>query len=153
MDATTSTIAHGSAGLTKAKVHSAFETLGGNDVPDDGNRFWCVGHKQWTDLMDIEEFSSADYVGADGLPYQGGMIAKRWHGFMFFAFSGLDVAANVFKTFCYHTTAMGHGIGADVAQDISWDGRKQAHLVVNYMSQGSILVDANGIIEVSCENA
>ena len=48
---------------------------------------------------------------------------------------------------------MGHGIGADVAQDISWDGRKQAHLVVNYMSQGSILVDANGIIEVSCENA
>ncbi len=35
MDTTTTTIAHGSAGLTKAKVHSAFETLGNNDVPDD----------------------------------------------------------------------------------------------------------------------
>lgn len=153
MDTTTQTQAHASVGLTKAKVHTAFETLGGNDVPDDGNRFWVVDHKSWTDLMDITEFASADYVGSDGLPYQGGMIAKRWHGFMFFAFSGLDTAALVTKTFAYHTTAMGHGIGADIAQDVTWDGRKQAHLVVNYMSQGACLVDANGIIEVSTYNA
>jgi hypothetical protein len=103
MDTTTSTIAHGSAGMTKAKAHTAFETLGQNDVPDDGNRFWVVDHKQWSDLMDITEFASADYIGSDGLPYQGGMVAKRWHGFMFFAFSGLDVASNIYKTLFLRT--------------------------------------------------
>ncbi|MEK9909123.1 MAG: phage capsid protein [Candidatus Thalassarchaeaceae archaeon] len=152
MDATTSTIAHGSAGLTKAKVYEAFETLGGNDVPDDGQRFWVVSHAGWTDLLDITEFASSDYIGSDSLPFNG-MTAKRWMGFLFFTFSGLDVASNIRKTFCYHTTSMGHGIGKDVSQDITWDGRKQAHLVVNKMSQGSVLVDANGIIEVSIDES
>ena len=153
MDTTTQTIAHGSAGLTKAKIHTAFETLGNNDVPDDDQRFWVVSHAGWNDLMDITEFASSDFVGTDNLPYAGGMIAKRWHGFLFFAFSGLDVASNIRKTFAYHTTAMGHGIGKDVSQDVTWEGKKQAHLVVNKMSQGSCLIDANGIIEVSISEA
>lgn len=149
MDGATNTIAHGSAGLTKAKVHSAFETLGNNDVPDDNQRFWVTSHAGWSDLMDITEFASADYVGADSLPYQGGMIAKQWHGFLFFAFSGLDLSGTTRKTFAYHTTSMGHGIGQDVKQDVTWQGQKQAWLVVNSMSQGSALIDADGIIECS----
>ena len=153
MDTTTTTIAHGSAGLTKAKVHTAFETLGNNDVPDDTQRFWVVAHAGWSDLMDITEFASADYVTPEQLPFAHGMVAKRWHGFFFFAFSGLDIASNIRKTFAYHTTSMGHGIGKDVAQDITWDGRKQAHLVVNKMSQGSVLIDADGIIECSISEA
>ena len=153
MDTTTTTIAHGAAGLTKAKVHTAFETLGNNDVPDDNQRFWVVSHAGWSDLMDITEFASADYVTPEQLPFAHGMVAKRWHGFFFFAFSGLDIASNIRKTFAYHTTSMGHGIGKDVAQDITWDGRKQAHLVVNKMSQGSVLIDADGIIECSISEA
>ncbi len=153
MDTATQTIAHGSTGMTKAKVHSAYETLGNNDVPDDGNRFFPVSHAAWTDLMDITEFASADYVGTDGLPYQGGMTAKRWHGFLFFPFSGLDVASNIRKCFAYHTSAIGHGIGKDVSQDMTWDGRKQAYLTVNKMSQGSCLIDADGIVEVSISEA
>lgn len=152
MDATTSTIAHGSTGLTKAKVFTAFETLGNNDVPDDGQRFWVTSHAGWTDLLSITEFASADFVGSESLPFNG-MTAKRWMGFLFFTFSGLDVAANIRKTFAYHTTSMGHGIGKDVSQDITWDGRKQAHLVVNKMSQGCVLVDADGIIECSISEA
>ncbi len=153
MDTTTNEIAHDSAGLTKAKVHEAFETLGNADVPDDGNRFWVVSHAGWTDLMDITEFASADYVGTDQLPYQGGMTAKRWHGFLFFPFSGLDVATNIRKTFAYHTSALGHGIGKDVAQDVTWQGKEQGWLVVNKMSQGSCLIDADGIVEVSISEA
>tara|TARA_Y100000361_G_scaffold152185_1_gene171076 strand:- start:1322 stop:2140 length:819 start_codon:yes stop_codon:yes gene_type:complete len=152
MDATSSTIAHGSAGLTQAKVFSAFETLGNNDVPDDGQRFFVVSHAAWTDLLGITAFASADFIGSESLPFNG-MTAKRWLGFLFFTFSGLDVASNIRKCFAYHTTSMGHGIGKDVSQDITWDGRKQAHLVVNKMSQGSALVDANGIIEVSISEA
>tara|TARA_R110000823_G_scaffold99584_1_gene214941 strand:+ start:15783 stop:16604 length:822 start_codon:yes stop_codon:yes gene_type:complete len=153
MDTTTSTVVHGSAGLTKAKVHTAFETLGNSDVPDDNGRFWVTSHAGWSDLMDVSEFASADYVMQDQLPFAHGMVAKRWHGFFFFAFSGLDVASNIRKTFAYHTTSMGHGVGKDVSQDVSWVGQKQAHLVVNKMSQGSCLIDADGIIEVSIDES
>jgi len=153
MDAATQEQAHGSAGHTKAKAHTAFETLGNNDVPDDNMRFWPTSHAGWSDLMDVNEFAQADYVGSDQLPYAQGMVAKRWHGFLVFAFSGLDVAANIRKTFAYHTTALGHGIGKDVSQDIGWVVQKQAHLVVNKMSQGSIIVDALGIIEVSIDES
>ena len=152
MDGATQTIAHGSAGMTKAKAYEAFETLGNNDVPDDGQRFCVVSHAGWTDLLDVTQFASADYIGSSELQFNG-MTAKRWMGFLWFTFSGLDVASNIRKCFAYHTTSMGHGIGKDVSQDITWDGRKQAHLVVNKMSQGSVLVDANGIIEVSISEA
>jgi len=153
MDTTSSTQAHGSVGHTKAKAHTAFETLGNNDVPDDNLRFWVTSHAGWSDLMDVNEFAQAEYVTNDQLPYAHGMVAKRWHGFFVFAFSGLDVAANIRKTFAYHTTSMGHGIGKDVSQDVSWVGQKQAHLVVNKMSQGSCLIDVLGIIEVSISEA
>ena len=54
-------------GLTKAKVLTAFEMLGQTDVPDDGERTAVIGWKQWSDLMKIEEFANADYVGAEDL--------------------------------------------------------------------------------------
>ena len=153
MDATTSTIAHGSAALTKAKVTSAFETLGNNDVPEDEGRFWVMGFQQWTDLMDITEFASLDYIGPGTGPWLDGVTAKRWLGFTMFAFSGLDVASSIRKTFAYHRSSIGHAIGADVELDVTWQGTKQAHLFVNKMQMNAVLIDANGIIEVSCQES
>ena len=45
-------------GLTKQKVLMAFEMLGAADVPDDGQRFAVVGWKQWSELLQIQEFAS-----------------------------------------------------------------------------------------------
>ena len=73
----TGTVGDGTTGMTKAKVLGAFETLGGNDVPDDGQRFAVVGWKQWSDLLDLAEFASAEFVGDDQLPWRG-IQAKRW---------------------------------------------------------------------------
>jgi hypothetical protein len=64
-------------GLTKAKILLAFEMLGEIDVPDDGQRFAAIGWKQWSELLNIEEFANADYVGDDELPWKGTQ-AKRW---------------------------------------------------------------------------
>ena len=47
-------------GLTKAKVLLAFEMIGAADVPDDGQRYAVVGWKQWSELLAIPEFASAD---------------------------------------------------------------------------------------------
>jgi hypothetical protein len=35
----------------------------------------------------------------------------------------------------------------DVSSDVTWQGEKQAHLIVYKMSQGAVLIDTNGVIE------
>ena len=66
-------------GLTKAKILAAFEKLGGQDVPDDGERYAVIGWKQWSELLEIDEFANADYVGDEELPWRGTQ-AKKWLG-------------------------------------------------------------------------
>lgn len=150
LDTSTNYAGTGIDGLTKAKVLSAFEMLGEADVPDDGQRFAIVGWKQWSDLLGIQEFANADYIGADELPWKGTQ-AKRWLGALWIPHSNLTKdATNVRYCYWYHKTAIGHAIGSDVKSDITWHGDRAANFVNNSMSQGAILVDASGIVSMRC---
>ncbi len=132
-------------GMTKAKILTAFEMLGEADVPDDGSRFVVLGYKQFTELMSLPEFASADYVGPDELPFKATQ-AKKWLGATFIAHSGLPESASVRKCFFYHKNAIGHAANADVKTDISWHGDRASHFVNNMMSQGAKIVDATGVV-------
>jgi len=149
LDTSTNYAGDGSDGLTKAKVLEAFEMLGEADVPDDGQRFAVVGWKQWSDLLGIDEFAKADYVGAEDLPWRGTQ-AKSWLGTLWIPHSGLTVSSSVRYCYWYHRTAIGHAVGADVKSDITWHGDRAAHFVNNMMSQGSCLVDATGVVSMRC---
>lgn len=150
LDKSTHYAQDGTTGLTKAKVLAAFEMLGTADVPDDGDRFAIVGWKQWSDLLAIEEFSNADYVGADNLPWQGTQ-AKQWLGTLWMPHSGLTLNGDVRHCYWYHKTAVGHAIGADVKTDVSWHGDRASHFVNNMMSQGAVLIDPAGVISLRCK--
>jgi hypothetical protein len=139
----------GTTALTKAKVLEAFEMLGGADVPDDGQRFAIIGWKQWSDLLDIEEFSNADYVGDEDLPWKGTQ-AKRWLGTLWMPHSGLVLSGGVRNGYWYHKTAIGHAIGAEVKSDVSWHGDRAAHFINHMMSQGSGVIDETGIVRLPC---
>lgn len=155
-------IAVAASGLTIGKVYSAFEKLGNADVPDDGQRYAIVGLRQWTDLMQLKEFSSADYVSDAMLPFKG-MQAKSWMGTTWMAYSGQAAnatastsglpidASNVRKCYWFHKTAIGHASGAEVTTDITWHGDRASHFVNNMMSQGAVLIDETGIIEIACQ--
>src|SRR3546814_8711523 len=91
--------------------------LGGADVPDDGQRYAVIGWKQWSQLLDIEEFANADYVGPDELPWRSTQ-AKRWLGTLWMPHSGLTLTGSVRSCHWYHKTAVGHASGADVKADI-----------------------------------
>ncbi len=139
-------------GLTKDKILAAFEKLGTNDVPDDGQRFAIVGWRQWSELLAIPEFANADYVGADALPWQGTQ-AKQWLGSLWMPHSGLQFqtgTTNVREIFWYHKTAVGHAAGSDVRTDISWHGDRAAYFINNMMSQGAKIIDNNGIVKIRC---
>ncbi len=149
LDSSTNYAGDGSDGLTKAKVLEAFELLGEADVPDDGQRYAIIGWKQWSDLLDIQEFANADYIGDDELPWKGTQ-AKRWLGALWTPHSGLTKSSGVRYCYWYHKTAIGHAIGADVQTDVTWHGDRAANFINNMMSQGSCLIDASGVVSMRC---
>lgn len=134
-------------GLTKQKVLLAFEMTGAADVPDDGQRYAVVGWKQWSQLLEIEEFANADYVGADELPWRGTQ-GKRWLGALWMPHSGLTKAGLLRYCYFYHRTAIGHAAAAEVQTDVTWHGDRAAHFVSNMMSQGAVLVDTTGVVRM-----
>lgn len=151
--AATNVVNDGNAGLTKAKVLTAFETFGEKDIPDDSQRYAVIGWKQWSDLLSIPEFSSAEYVGAANLPYASSLTqAKMWLGTLWIPHSGLPIDSNDIRScFFYHKTAIGHASGSDVQSDITWHGDRAAHFVNNMMSQGASLIDADGVVVIKCD--
>jgi len=138
----------GTDGLTLAKINTVFENFGTNDIPDDGERYFVISPAAWVDLLSISAFSDADFIGPDELPYKGGMVAKRWLGFMWMTHSGLPVASTIRKCFAYHRTAAGLASGQDVTTEVNYIPEKAAHLVTSMMSQGAALIDAAGVYEV-----
>jgi hypothetical protein len=150
LDATTNpnNVAVAQIWSTAAGPIAFMEAMGAADVPvGDGNLFHVVCWQAWGDLIQIDEFSNADYVGENDLPFKG-IQAKQWLGMTWFPHSGLRKDANGdFKQFVYHRRAAGHAIGKDLSADITWQGKEQAHLSVYKMSQGAVLIDSLGVIE------
>jgi len=153
-DAGATSLANNSAGSTTGmnldKAQNVFEIFGNNDVPDDGQRYWVVGPKQWSDLLDIDQFSRAEYIGEADLPYKGGMTAKRWLSFMWMGFSGLSIASSDRNTIAFHKSSLGLGVGSDVRTEVNYIPEKVAHLTTSYMSMGAVLIDSDGVRIQKC---
>lgn len=144
-----------STGMNLGKVRHAMQMLGERDVPiEDGNSFAIVGWQQWSELLTIEEFASADYVGQGQLPFKGVTTAKNWMGAIWMPHSGLPLSGSDIRScFWYHRTAVGHAIGRDVSTDITWHGDHAAWFINNMMSMGSGLIDDNGVQEILCDES
>ncbi|MBD5398891.1 hypothetical protein HDR60_05320 [bacterium] len=143
----------GTTGLTKAKILSALEILNNNDVPDDGQRFAVVGVHQWNELLNMKEFSNADYVG-DSYPLLNGTESRKWLGINWIMHNALpfDEDNSSRACFIYHKNAIGHASGCDVKTDITWHGERAAHFISNCMSQGAKLIDNSGIVKIMCKD-
>ena len=130
-------------GMSLIKAKNMMEIFNGNDVPDDGQRYWVVGPKQWSDLLSIDQFSRVEYVGPQDLPFPGGITAKRWMGFLFFVHSGLSKPSSDRKTLCFHKSAVGAGIGADVRTEVNYIPEKVSHLITSMLSLGAVEIDGD----------
>jgi len=141
-------IVHGSAALTLAKTLAIYEAFGDADIPDDGQRYFVVSPAGWADLLAIDQFSNADYVGDAQLPFAGGMTAKRWLGFMWFTHSGLTKASTTRNTHAYPKSAIGLATGADIKTEVNYIPEKVAHLTTSYMSMQAVAIDPLGFMQV-----
>ena len=41
--------------------------FGTNSVPDDDQRYWAIGPKQWSDLLSDDQWSRMEYIGNNEL--------------------------------------------------------------------------------------
>ncbi len=151
LDTTSNVVAEDSSGLTKAKILEAFALLNAADVPDDGNRFGVVGPHQWNELLDISEFKSADYAG-DRFPWLKGTESRSWLGITWIFHTGLPLADGTRKCFLYHKNALGLAEGQEVKAFVDWVPEKAAHLVDHMLSAGAALIDADGVVEIACDD-
>lgn len=151
LDTATAIVPVNAAGLTKAKVLAALEILNTNDVPDDGQRFGIIGVHQWNELLSMQEFSSADYVG-DSYPMLSTSESRKWLGINWILHNNLSLDTGSRNCFIYHKNAVGHASGCDVKLDITWHGEKASHFISNCMSQGAKLIDNTGIVKILCDD-
>jgi len=149
MDAAGGTAIHDtSSALEIADLLSLFETMGLNDVPEDGQRYLAMNPKGYADLFAISQFASSDFVGEQNLPFAGGMTMKEFMGFKVFSTSAVTAGKNI----AYHTSSVGLGIYADVQTEVNYVAEKASHLATSMMSMGAVGIDANGICEVLDNN-
>jgi len=149
MDAVGGTSIHDtSSALQVADILSLFETMGTQNVPEDGQRYLAMHPKGFADLFAIEQFASSDYVGPSSLPFAGGMTMKEFMGFKVFSTSAVTSGKNM----AYHTSAIGLGINADVSTEVNYVAEKASRLATSMMSMGAVGIDANGVCEVLDNN-
>lgn len=169
MDATTQstiTITLTSKGTVENSVLEWARALDNNDVPNDGQRYAAISPFMWSVLMKLEAFSSADFVGFDGLPFKEGasiMRWKDWNNIKWVVHNGTPGSGTATsKMFMWHKIAVGYATGAHpmnageqsnaVMADITWHGDRAAHFINHWMSGGACLIEDNGVIEANVDD-
>lgn len=133
--------------LVVANMIELIARLTDRDVPSDGNIFAAVTPMVWAKMMTFQEFSNSQWVGPDALPFKTQMQAKYWAGALWTETSCLtrDSATKISKNYAWHRTAIGHGIGADIATEINYVPEKVSWLINSMLSMGAVAIDDLGI--------
>ncbi|MGI9491377.1 MAG: phage capsid protein [Geminicoccaceae bacterium] len=146
LDNTLSGIASGAMTLTKAL--EAFKVIGEQSAIEGGNMYAAVSFHAWAQMLGIDSFANADFVGADRIPFPtGGMGGRQWLGALWFPMNELPKTGDDRSCYYWNSTAACLAIGADETTDIWWDGKMQGHRITVKLSMGSRVVDALGVFK------
>jgi hypothetical protein len=144
-----STVAHGSAGLTMAKVIDAQVALRGQAVPN-ANLYAAINSAGLGGLLKDEKATSADYQAVKAL-VSGGVNSLA--GFQFIilddrAEGGLTVTSNTVDSYFFSRDAVGLAIGIDMKTSVDWVAQKTSWLCNGMMKAGAVVRDVDGICKV-----
>lgn len=150
-----------STGNTRAIMLEMIQNLFAQDVQNDGQVYGMLSPQMWARALLIQEFSSSDWVGTNGLPFTEGIptggLFKSWVNTKWVMHTGVTGSNTATESaFVWHKDAIGYGAGKHagnvagrnaVAADITWHGDRASHFVNHMMSGGGVTIDGNGIIE------
>jgi hypothetical protein len=139
-------IAHGSAGLSLAKLASAKEILDAAENDPDEERYFILNAKQLAVLLQVTEVKSADYNTVKAL-VQGQL--DTFMGFKFIRTERLAVASSVRSCLAYSKNSILVGVGTDVITRVSERADKNYSTQVYCgMNIGATRMDEKGVVEV-----
>ena len=146
--ANANTIAHGSTGLTIAKLRSAKETLDLNSVDPSIPRNIIVGPKQITDLLGTTEVTSSDFNTVKALA--NGEI-NQFLGFNFIVSNRLSLDGTTRSCIAYAQDGIALGVGKDVTARIDERADKGYATQVYYCASfGATRMEEDKVVEVQC---
>ena len=152
LDAATpaASIAHGTTGLTIAKLITASKTLTDKGVPS-GGRHIAISAAALEDLLGTSQITSADYNNVRAL-VTGDVdtfMGFKFHVIETRAEGGLDLVSGVREGFAWHETAVGLAIGMEVSAKVDWVPQKTSWLCNGLMKAGAVARDGDGIVSIS----
>ncbi|MBE3637356.1 phage capsid protein [Mangrovicoccus algicola] len=119
-------------------------------VPDDGNRFCALHPNSWAQFLKVPQFANADWVGADNLPFKGGMSAKMWMGVLWMPLPNtpFDDETNVATNYAWHRSVVGHGVNQEPQTNWQWHNDYSHYSCVSDMSFGGAVIEDKGCYSV-----
>ena len=146
--ANANSIAHGSAGLTIAKLRTAKETLDLGSVDPSIPRFIIVSPKQITDLLGTTEVTSSDFNTVKALA--NGEV-NSFLGFNFIVSNRLSLSGTTRSCIAYAQDGIALAVGKDVQARIAERADKSYATQVYYcMSIGATRMEEAKVVEVQC---
>lgn len=149
-------VAVGASGLTLAKLLSAKQILDDNDVDPEEERYIALASKQIQDLLNINQFISADYNTVKAL-VAGARTPFSFMGFTFIPVSSnlLDVDSNNYRrVICWAKNGLGLAIGKDIATKIDERVDKNySTQVYATISIGASRLDEDKCVEIKCDES
>ena len=145
----TTTIAHGSANLTMAKVIDAQVELRDQGVPN-SELFAVIEAGGLGGLLSDEKATSGDYQAIKALV--SGEINSLC-GFQFIVIEtrsegGVTEAANVVDSWFFQRPAIGLAVGIDMKTEINYVPQKTAWLTNGMLKAGACVRDLGGLVKV-----
>tara|TARA_B100001248_G_C27348136_1_gene439833 strand:+ start:306 stop:1166 length:861 start_codon:yes stop_codon:yes gene_type:complete len=142
-------IAHGSTGLTIAKLISAKEKLDAANVDPDEARTLVCSAKQISDLLGTTQITSSDFNSVKAL-VQGDI--DTFMGFRFIRSERLGTDSNGHRqVLAFTNTSMGLALGKDIQTKISERADKNYSTQVYLcMTIGATRVEDEKVLEIAC---
>ena len=150
-----STVAHGSANLTVAKLRDAKKTMDTNNVPAE-DRHMIIHANNLANLLSETAVTSADFNTVRAL------VSGELDTFLGFKFhtlgdrteGGLSIdGSSIRSCLAFHKTAIGYGEGIGPKTEINYVPEKTSHLVNAMLSACSVAIDGEGIVEVQADES
>jgi hypothetical protein len=143
-------IAHGSAGMTVAKLRQAARILDDADVEEE-DRHIVLSPVGFEDLLATTEVTSSDYNTVKAL-VQG--TINSFMGFTFHKSTRLSKSGNIRTGFAWHMAGIGLSIGTDIVTRISERPDKSyAIQVYHCMDIGAVRVEEERVVQIDYDES
>ena len=138
--------AQGANGLNKAALLEAHEALNALDVPNN-DRVLLISPAALTDILTDTTLISASDGQLSNIALSTGYVPNLF-GFRVVTSNLLSADSVVRKCFAFQKQSMGAAIGKDININVSYVPQKASTLISSEMSLGSVMIDADGVVEL-----